>query len=710
MQENTLWQHVQTLQPEIQTHLKVYSHYYRQERWYILHDTSSGQYLRFNERAYEVIGRFDGKQTLVEILSHANEKYYDAPISEDEVVSLLAQLNAAEVLKVGLPVDVQDIFHHYKSQKRKQKQRTLMNPLSIKIPLLNPERILHALSPLARMIFTPLGLSVWVFTLALALIFAISNAPALLSDIQALSLSPSQLMMFWFIYPLLKAWHELGHGLALKIWDGEVPEAGINILLLMPVPYVDATSSLAFQNKWRRITVGAAGIIFELYIASFCLFLWMLVEPGIVKEICLNVMILATLSTLLFNGNPLLRYDGYFILEDYLEIPNLASRAKRYYYYLIQKYLLNMPEAFSPVTAFGEKKWFLLYGFFSPLYRLVILFGIAIYLSGSFFFVGVALSLWAVLMQVIIPLAKGLSFLFFDKSSAYHRKQSFYVLTAFSLSILLILSIPLPSTTYTQGIISTLADAQIKANAEGFVSKVHIPSGSHVKKGDLLIELYNPELEAKHTILKAKLQEIEAKIGEQQLLSRVQTQIYKDDLHSIENELKLLSSKLQGLKMYAKSDGLFILAEDKNYKGNFIEQGEVPAYVIHPKKLIIKALVTQEDIGLMQEHETSAQVALNDIKHHIVSTQIIHETPQAIRELPSQALSVKEGGRFLTDPNDSRGLSLKSPMFLLELHLPKDSRFEYINSRVDVRLEYGHIPLAKQLLRALNQLFLRHFY
>ena len=709
-QASSLWKHVETLRPQIQSHIKVYSHFYRQEKWYVLHDISSGQYLRFNERAYAIIGRFDGRQSLIEILEYANEQYYDFPLSQDEVLSLLAQLNAAEVLKVGLPVDAQDIFRQYKSQKRKQKQRTLMNPLSIKVPLFNPEKILHTLSHLARMIFTPLGLIVWAFTLVLALIFALANAPALMHDIQSLSLSPSQLMIFWFIYPIVKAWHELGHGLALKIWNGEVPEAGVNILLLMPVPYVDATSSLGFQNKYRRMIVGGAGIIFELYLASFCFFLWMIVEPGLIKDICLNIILLASLSTLLFNGNPLLRYDGYFILEDFLEIPNLASRSKRYYYYLIQKYLLNMKEALSPVTAYGEEKWFILYGFFSPLYRLIILFTISVYLSDSFLFVGVALALWAILMQIIIPLAKGLSFLFYDKTSVYHRRQSLQVLIGFSLSIILILFIPFPNTTYTQGIISTLGDSQIKTEASGFVSKLLVPSGTKVNKGDLLLELYNPDLQARYSVLKARLEEIEAKIGEQQIISRVRTQIYKDDLQTIKKEVSLLFSKIKGLSIYAKSEGTFVLAHDKNYLGHFINQGEVIAYVIHPQQLIIKALVSQADIGLMQEYKTTVQVELNDKRHSLVKAAIIHETPQAIRKLPSLALSQQEGGQFLTDVGDVSGLRLLEPMFQIELHLPKDSNFHYINSKVNVRLNHGHMPLGKQLLRQLNQVFLRHFY
>jgi len=706
--DTSLWQHIHKLRPEIQAHIKIYSHFYRKERWYILHDVSSGQYLRFNERAYSIIGRLDGRLSLDEILEYTQEHYYD--ISTDEIVALIGQLNAAEVLKVGLPADAQDIFRQYKAQKSKQKRTALMNPLSIKIPLFHPEKILHTLAPIARLLFSKVGLVFWILTISLALILALANAEALVHDINALSLSPTQLIIFWLIYPFVKAIHELGHGLALKIWDGEVPEVGVNILLLMPVPYVDATSSIGFQNKWRRITVGAAGMIFELFLAALCLFLWLLVEPGLIKDISLNIILLASLSTLLFNGNPLLRYDGYFILEDYLEIPNLATRSKRYYYYLIQKYFLKIKEALSPVTAFGEEKWFLFYGFFSPLYRLIILFTIAIYLSESFLFIGVALALWAVLMQVIIPLAKALSFLFYNKNTLHHRKQSIKLILSSSILLILTLLIPVPSTTYTQGIVSTLGKAEVKTEISGFVVKLNTPSGEQVKKGQALLTLENADLQASYKTLQAKVKELDAKIGEQQSKSRVRAQIYQDDLHAVKSELALVRSEIAALTLYAQSDGEFVFAHDKNYLGHFIQQGEVIAYIINPKQLIIKALVSQSHIGLIQSYKTSAQVELNDIKHTIVDAKIIPRAPQSITILPSLALSSNAGGAFITEPKDTRGLSLQKPMFQIDLSLAKDSNFHYINSKVNVRFEHGSIPIAKQIIFQTNQVFLRHFY
>jgi len=304
-QAPSLWPYIKNLRPQLRGHVKVYPHFYRKERWYILHDISSGQYLRLSERAYSVVGRFDGTYALEEIFEHANEIQSQFPISTDEITTLLGQLNAAELLKDALPIDAQDVFKQYKSQKQKKRNRAFLNPLSIKIPLLNPNAILDHLSPLARLVFSPLGMWIWIFTILSALLIAIANAPSLTAEVQALSFSPQQLFLIWLIYPFIKGMHELGHGLALKVWGAEVHEMGVNLLLFMPVPYVDATASLAFHNKFRRMLVGMAGIVVELFLAALALFIWVLVEPGIVKEAALNIMLIATFSTLVFNGNVL---------------------------------------------------------------------------------------------------------------------------------------------------------------------------------------------------------------------------------------------------------------------------------------------------------------------------------------------------------------------------------------------------------------------
>ena len=161
-------------------------------------------------------------------------------------------------------------------------------------------------------------------------------------------LVPENLLVMWLVFPVLKLAHEFGHAFAVKTRGGEVHEMGVMIMVLTPVPYVDASSAWAFRSKWQRIRVGAAGMMVELFIASLALFLWLSAEPGVFRGVLYNVILIAGISTVLFNANPLLRFDGYYILMDWLEIPNLRQRSTQYWAYLAERYLFGRREAEPP--------------------------------------------------------------------------------------------------------------------------------------------------------------------------------------------------------------------------------------------------------------------------------------------------------------------------------------------------------------------------
>ena len=708
--DQSLWEHIAQLRPRLRGDVQLYPQVYRGERWYVLHDQSAAQYIRLNERAYAVLGRLDGDLTLEEILEHANEGETEEALSQDEVSALIGQLNAAEVLRDGLPINAQDLYRQYSSQQRRRRRRSLMNPLSIKIPLFDPDRFLNTMSSYARALFTTKGFWLWSIIVFSALLLGLAHADELISDIVLIELSPTQLITLWFIYPLVKALHELGHGLALKAWGGEVHETGVNLLMFMPVPYVDATASWSFRDKWRRMVVGSAGIFVELFLAALALFLWLAVEPGIVKDAALNVMLIATLSTLLFNGNPLLRYDGYFVFEDWLEIPNLATRAKRYYYYLIQKYLLKIEHLRSPVTAEGEVGWFLFYGFTSPIYRLSIMLGITLYLADSFLVVGTALAIWVVMMQLIVPLVKGMHFLLVDEMVAPRRRRGVGLIIIVSLTTIAFLSIPVPTITYTQGVMWTNSGSQVIAGSSGFVTMSRVESGAEVKKNQPIWQLDDPELRARHLELRSRLDELNAQIMEQWSVDRVKTAMLKDDFGSVETEFDRVTEQISGLTVSSHRAGRFVSASAENPVGRYVRQGELLGHIIDHDNLIIRTVVPQSRIGLLESYETTAECLLADRLGDAFKSSIVRQTPQATSTIPSPALGMSGGGTLAVDPADETGQRLLRPIFQVDLSLPKDVYPGQIGGRVYVRLDHGSLPIGEQLGLKLNQLFLKHFY
>ena len=710
MDSQSLWTYISHLRPSFRGHIHLYPQVYRGERWYVLHDQSSGVYLRFNEHAYSLLGRLEGDLTLDEIFEYANEASLDYPLSKQEIVSLIGQLSAAELLKDALPLNAQDIFRQYKTQKQKKYQRVLMNPFSIKVPFLDPDKFLTKFSSLARNLFTPTAMWLWLGTVLFALVLGVTNFEEILYDVSKIEFSPLQIVLFWLTYPLIKVFHELGHGLAVKVFGGEVHEAGVNFLIFMPIAYVDATASWGFRNKWRRVLVGAAGIITELFIASLALFLYLLVEPSLIKDLALNTLLIATVSTLLFNGNPLLRFDGYFILEDLLEIPNLATRSKKYYYYLTQKYILKLENIYSPSTAYGEEKWFAIYGFLAPLYRLTILLGITIYLADAFLVVGLGLGIWIVVMQIILPLSKAIIFLSNSKLVAPKRARGVGLIFIISITLFMIANLPVATTSYIEGVVLPLHGSEVVAKTSGFVEKVLVESGAELKKNQLIIKLIDRELLTKQKELIAQLNELKIELRYEQRHSIVKSQMVKNDINTAKSELRLVAQKISQLTIYSHINGKFVLRDERSLRDMFISQGDVVGDIINREDLVIRALVSQSRIGLLESHATSAEFILaGDIKTSYKS-KIIAQTPQATDCIPSQALAVDGGGVLLTQNSSNHEKKLLTPMFQLDLSLPKTLKIDKIGTRVYIRLNHGNLTLYEQFSLYFNQLFLRHFY
>ena len=702
----SLWQHVARLRPRLRKHVRLFPQDYRGERWYVLHDESAGRFLRFNASAYELLGRLEGDLSVQEIFDLVNEERPDAPMTREEAMQLLAQLHAAEVLRDGLPVSAQEVFCRYQKAQRLKRRRALMNPLALRIPFFDPDRLLSRLAPIGRVLFSPIGLWLWVSVVGTALIFGIANLPELVAAVQSKALTPQQVAVFWVLFPIVKALHELGHGLAAKAWGGQVHETGITLLVFVPVPYVDASAAWAFRDKRRRALVGAAGILVEVFLAALGILVWLTAEPGVVRSAALDVALIGGVSTLLFNGNPLLRFDGYYVLEDLIEVPNLASRSARFYLYLIQRHLFGLADARSPVTADGEKGWFAFYGLASPLYRLSVMIGIALYLVSQFLIVGVILASWAIFMQLVRPLYQALHFLATSPRLAARRGRAVAVSAGIALVSAGVALIPAPLVTRAEGVVWLDDRSQVLSAAEGFVAEVRAPNGVEVSAGDLLLRLQDVELTALREKLKARLRELEVQQAAERQASRVKAAMVAVDIAAVSSELARLEDQIAALVVRSPAAGRFVYHEPHELEGRLVRQGDVLGYVVQRQERLVRAVVVQDDIGLVRARPADIEVVLSSRLGEALPVEWLREVPAGTAALPNRALGAAGGGNIAVDGNDETGLTATQKVFQLDLTLPENASVTGIGERAYVRFDHGSEPLWRQWARSLRQLFL----
>ncbi|MCB1852607.1 MAG: peptidase M50, partial [Gammaproteobacteria bacterium] len=296
------WALIATLRPRLRKHIQISQQCYRGERWYLLRDESSGRFLRFNSAAYQLIGRLDGQRQIADIVSLINAGEEQRRLTSDEVLLLLTQLSTIDALHGSLPADAKKLFERSQRDRRLRLRHTFMNPLSIRIPLLDPDRILERLLPWVNPLFTRAGAIIWLLVVLLAAVLTLTHFHTIGQALDSDVLAPLNLIWLLLVFWIIKTVHEFAHAFAVKRWGGEVHEMGITLLVLAPVPYVNATAAWGFREKYRRVLVSAVGILVELFIAAVALFVWLAVEPGLVKDLARNAMLIGSVSTLLFNA------------------------------------------------------------------------------------------------------------------------------------------------------------------------------------------------------------------------------------------------------------------------------------------------------------------------------------------------------------------------------------------------------------------------
>ena len=708
---STYWYRVANLKPVLRDAAIISRHVYRGQPWYVLRNSLNGRNHRFNAAAYALIGRMDGRRTVQEIWENADKRSVDACPTQDEVIRLLGRLHDADLIQSDILPSTVELFRQAQGQPSNGWKQRVSNPFSLRFPLCDPDWFLERWRFLSAPLFTRGTFILWLLVVMSAVVAAVLHWPELSGCLADQLFSPSNLLLLWLIYPLVKILHEFGHACAVKKWGGEVHEMGIMLLALTPIAYIDATASASFPDKQRRIAVAAMGMMVELLLASLALFVWLNVETGLISALAYNVMLIAGVSTLLFNGNPLLRYDGYYMLADLIEIPNLGQRSTRYLGYLLQRYLLGIETAESPVTAPGEQGWFLVYGPISFCYRIAVMLGLVWLVSSRFFVVGVLIALWGAVSLLMLPAVRSLS-RFLDSPAARSRHSRLAMVGGGAVLgvVLLIFVLPMPLWTTTQGIVWLPEQSVIRAGTDCEVVEVLAPVEQWVAEDAPLLRGADPFLEVEIEVLRARLKELYAVYHAQPLQERVKRKMVLDEIELIKGDLHQTEEKLAKLLIRSPSQGNFVLIDARNLSGRFVKQGELLGYIVSEHRPTIRAVVSQADIGLVRERVSGVAVRLTERPAESLKAEIERIVPAADLNLPSAALGTAGGGVVPVDPTDPDRLRALESHFQLDLSLPQEVKDPHIGGRVYVRFEHGRMPLAMQWYRSLRQLLLRKFY
>lgn len=701
------WYRVARLKVRVRPHVRVQRQRSRDRDWVLLLDEATGRQHRINEAAYQFIGRCDGHRTVQQVWDAVLDTCGDVAPTQDEVISLLADLNGRELVQFDRPQDTEALFQR-RQQRVMRRRQTLVNPLAFRVPLTDPSVWLPSLDPLTRVLFTGAMFWVWAAAVLGAVVVAAYDWHALQAYASVHLLTPRHLALTFVCFPIMKAVHELGHALAIRRWGGTVKELGITLFLLVPAPYIDASAAASFRRRRERALVAAAGIVVELALAAMALAVWVNVQPGLVQDLAFAVMVIGAGSTLLANGNPLVRFDGYYILCDLFDLPNLATRSASYWSYLSHRYLAR-GVAEPPLTSAGERKWLISYAPLSHAYRIAMGLFAVLWIGRHALLPGVAAAIYFACVLVGLPVLRWVRHALASALPGRELDRVRLAVATLTLGAMLFACLaPLPYGTVAPAVVWLPEQTEVRPEVDGFVAELPHRDGDWVRAGDVLAVLDNPDFHAERDQIAVRLEGLHIDRFQQLLHDPVRAENVAVEIGRAEAELARADERIRQLRVHARVSGRLAMPRQADLPGTFARTGATLGHVLTTAGVRIRAAVAEGDADLVRHHTRSAEVRLAEYPDRALMATLMGDTPSGTRELPAAALGDRGGGPYVTDPSVSGGTRTLQPVFLFDLGL-QGPQLERVGGRAWVRFSHDAEPLAVQGYRLAARLFLKHF-
>ena len=703
------WHALRHLRPRLREGVQPLHRRLRRRSWVLLSDPVGQRFHRTTPEVWRVIALCDGRRTLDQVWDAACAQADDggASISQHELVQLISALHSNDLLQTQVSPDAGEVFERFERQRRARLKQNWLNVMSLRLPLCHPDAWFDRQAALARAVFSAPVALLWLALVLPAGVLAAQHWAALTENLSDRVLSASNLALLWFVYPTVKAVHEWAHGLAVKAHGGTVREVGLLFIVFTPVPYVDATSSYRFASKWARAQVAAAGIAAELALGAVALLVWLAAEPGLTTALAYNVVLIAGVSTVLVNGNPLMRYDGYFIATDLLELPNLAQRAQAYWVYLADRWLFGARDAQEPLAAQGERAILAVYGAAAPAYRLLITVGLIWFVAREYLLVGALMAAIAAWQALALPVWKAWRHLDAGGSLARRRrpaKRRALLLLGAVLAVLTLL--PLPFYSVHHGVVWLPDEALVRADAAGQIVAVQAAPGQQVAAGAPLLQLDNLALQADLTSAAAQLAQTEAKLRQAAVAEPAKAIALKGELAARQARFDQTQARVAALQLVAGLAGAWVPAAATELTGRTVKRGELLGYLVAGPTDRVRVAVTQEDADLVKTGLQAVQVRMLAWPGRTQGAQVRREVPGGGQALVSPALGSAAGGEIAVDPTQPAGTHSLRRVFDIELQLAQPAPGAVFGDKVWVRFELGATSLAQQWLLRLRQAFL----
>ena len=671
------------------------------------------RFFRIGYEEYVLISLLDGKTTVPQACGLAASKLGKQAPTTEQANSIQRWLLKNELAYIsGSEQPTRDPLRPTPGAPPKS-VLSQFNPFWLKLTLFRDSRWLRSLAHHLRNCFSTIAVVIGLLVIAVGLMTLVSNWGRFTAT-TAEVFSANNWLWLLAAWVALKIVHELGHAVCCHRHGGEVHELGVVFILFAPLAYVDVTSCWRMPSRWRRIAVASAGMFVELVIAAIAVVLWARTEAAQVEFLLYNVIFTAGLSTLLFNANPLMRFDGYFILADLIEIPNLYMESSSEVRRLAMRVVFGQRS--TPSHHSGWRLGFIrLYGICALMWRVVICTSLAIAASAMFAGAGVLIAIMGIGLWFYKPIHDLTQFCGAMLRTEPARLVRGGIVGGFLtlVAVGMLVWMPIPTAVRVPAIASYLPETLVRSVADGFVRQVHVTDSAFVRQGDLLIELDNPELTYRLQRLEIELQQNE--LRRRQAVDQHDASaamVLGERRVALSEQIEQLRKQLDGLMLLASRSGYVIARNLPQLIGTYVREGDELLTIAEPFEKELVAVVHQDDIEEVRA-SLGTSVPIRLAHYAMIGGRVERIDPRATHRLPAAPLSALEGGPLpvrgtTADDNqsDDDAVRLIDPHFPVRIQLdPETAKDVAVGMRMQTAFGYRTDPLLTRLTTAVRRMW-----
>lgn len=615
---------------------------------YVVHDPVSFRTHRLTLENYQLLVRLNPAENLGNnFLTLVRQGHLE---SEDREYFYQFVMNLHQMGMLVLPVaNGAKLYEQYGRQLAAKRRGRFQSILFTRIPLAHPDAFLARTAPRVAWLFSSAFVAVWVLAGLAALYLIGSRFTEFMQPVNSL-LATENLPFLWLAFVVLKVWHELGHGYACRIFGGAVPEMGMLLIVGTPAAYVDATAAWSFPERWKRLVVMLGGMYFESLVAIPAVFIWAFSNSPMLSSCAYQLVMMASLITVLFNANPLMKYDGYFIAGELLGIQNLRSRSDKQVKAVLKTCFLNLP--FQPAAADRRTQSILMvYGILASMYKTVLVLSIAMMIALKFPLVGLAIAAFHLASSLGGAWWKLARYLFADPEVRPVRIRA----AAIGVGVLVLLPalmfvLPMPFGVVTNGVVAASTEHYLNAEMPGEFYELNSVPGASVSGTEPVLTLSNPDVEAEYRMSKARLQEAVLAHDVFFQSDRIQALQMEPRIQQLKQELLEAQRRRATLRITPPSSGMLARILPESQRGRFVSSGETVGIVVdgHP---LLRTWLTEDQVGSVScEPGQQVEYRLAGRSETTYTARLLNVEPAAEAGRLNQSLTFVAGGEILLDP------------------------------------------------------------